>query len=77
MHGEKSPPKIDIKNIQNIPIALIIGNNDELATVEDNKWLINNLDSSSLKMIKYLDGGHLSFMLGKEADYLEDVIRFV
>ena len=28
-------------------------------------------------MIKYLDGGHLSFMLGKEADYLEDVIRFV
>ena len=33
MYGEKSPPKINIKNIKNIPIALMIGNNDELATV--------------------------------------------
>ena len=33
MYGEKTPPKINIKNITNIPIALIIGNNDELATV--------------------------------------------
>ena len=33
------PPEIKVKNIKNVPIVLYVGANDDLATIEDSKWL--------------------------------------
>lgn len=36
-HGVKVPPTIDLRKIR-IPIAMIVGGKDKLATLADAKW---------------------------------------
>ena len=42
-YGSQYAPKYDVKKIQNIPIVLFTGFQDDLATPENTLWLYNNL----------------------------------
>ena len=76
-YGQKTPPNIDLGKITDFPTALFIGNYDELADVKDNEFIKSSLGDNSLQLTKYLEGGHLTFLLGKNSDYMEDVIDFI
>jgi pimeloyl-ACP methyl ester carboxylesterase len=69
----------DLNNIKNIPIALFVGKQDLLATVEDNRLLRSNLESNGvIKFYKeYDDMGHLTFFLSDTNHHLDDMLEFL
>jgi pimeloyl-ACP methyl ester carboxylesterase len=64
-------------NIRGIPIALLVGKDDKLSTVEDSRILRNKLlISNVLHFYKEYDNmGHATFFLNKSKDHLDDVLR--
>ena len=76
-YGQKTPPSIDLGKIKNIPTALFIGNYDELGDVKDNEFVKANLGENSLQLTKYIEGGHMTFLIGKNSDYMNDVFDFI
>ena len=73
-YGSQSPPLIDLSLITYLPVALLVGKYDSLATVEDNKGNREVL-GDAVKFYKEYEKDHLSFVLGRETDYLrEDVV---
>jgi hypothetical protein len=39
MYGNSKPPEIDVTEIKDVPVAMIVGTKDTLATVKDNRWV--------------------------------------
>jgi len=73
-YGQKTPPVIDISNIKNSKTIQIIGTTDRLSTVEDNKWLTEQLGDNLIYSQSY-PLGHMSFMLARDMTYFHDVMR--
>jgi lysosomal acid lipase/cholesteryl ester hydrolase len=67
VYGQNTPPEINLQNIQSVPIGLFVGNFDQLATVDDNRWAKTQL--KTLKFYKEYNLGHLGFMIGKDMTY--------
>ena len=67
IYGQSTPPLIDLQKISKVPIAMFVGNTDQLATVDDNRWAKTQL--ATLKFYKEYSLGHLSFMIGKDMSY--------
>lgn len=76
-YGTPTPPDIKIQNIHDFPIAMIVGQTDELATVTDAQWIIKNLGDDSLRLYREVPGGHLSFLLAEDMSFFDDVVKFV
>ena len=73
-YGSQHPPLIDLSLITYLPVALLVGKYDSLATVEDNKGNRQVL-GDAVKFYKEYEKDHLSFVLGRETDYFrEDVV---
>ncbi len=51
-YGQAHPPLIDLKEIKKVPIGLVVGKGDQLATKEDAQWLRRTLSSSVLKLYR-------------------------
>ncbi len=67
-----------LENITGVPIGLFVGNEDELATVQDNRILKTRLSADVLKFYKeYEDMGHSTFFLSKTNAYVPDLLAFV
>lgn len=76
VYGQNTPPEINLQNIQSVPIGLFVGNLDQLATVDDNRWAKTQL--KTLKFYKEYNLGHLSFMIGKDMTYFSgDVMNML
>ena len=60
-----------------MPTALFVGEKDELATVIDNNWLENSLGENSIEHDDIKGEGHMTFLLGKDESYLNDVIALI
>lgn len=60
-----------------MPIGLVVGKKDQLATVEDVQVLKHTLNSSVLKLYKETDHGHAGFLIGSEMSFIEDVVSFM
>jgi len=76
VYGQNTPPEINLQNIQSVPIGLFVGNSDQLATVDDNRWAKTQL--KTLKFYKEYNLGHLSFMIGKDMTYFSaDVMNML
>ena len=76
-YGSATPPAIDISKIKDVPIALMVGKYDKLVPINDSRWIKDNLDSSVLKFYQEYDYGHMTFIVGKEASYLDDVQKLL
>jgi len=71
-YGEENAPEILVKDIKNMPIALLVGDSDLLGDVKDNQWLRDTL-GDNIKFYKEYSMGCASFYIGKDMSYLEDV----
>ena len=70
-YGSEVPPEFNLKNIK-VPIAKFTGDSDELGDVEDNRWLSEQI-SHTLVFDKIYEYGHLTFFIGKDMCYLDDL----
>jgi len=69
----------DLDKVKNVPICLLVGTDDLLATVNDNRNLRDILEKNgNLKFYKeYDDVGHLSFYLSKTNEHVKDIISIL
>ena len=76
-YGTVIPPKVPLEQL-GIPTALFVGSSDNLATVEDNEWLVTQLNEDVLIWHEVYPLGHLSFTLAKDMSFFtEDVMALV
>lgn len=76
-YGTFNPPEVPLGNLS-IPTGLFIGIYDNLATVKDNEWLVQQLNPEVLVWDQTYPLGHLSFALAKDMSYFtEDVMALV
>ncbi len=61
-YNSDRPPVYDLKKIEGIPIALLCGSGDRLASPQDYKWLRDQL-MHTLCYYKEYDFGHLGFLI--------------
>ena len=70
-------PAIDLRNVKNVPIALIAGSKDHLSTVEDTRWALKEL-SRYVVFYKEYNLGHLSYFISKDMSYFsQDVMSLM
>ena len=69
----------DFTKAKNIPIALLVGMSDRLATVADNRNLKVILEKNNLLNFyrEYENTGHLSFFISISNIFMDDIIRKV
>ena len=72
-----TPPEYDFSKIKDLPIILIGGENDKLSTREDIKWLVNELNENVIYAKIVENMGHLSFLIGKDFTWFNDVLKII
>lgn len=75
-YGQPSPPILDIGNID-IPVYLFVGSDDRLADPTDAKELEKNLVNSPHVQYSLYPYGHMTFIWGKEANYMSEVFSIL
>jgi lysosomal acid lipase/cholesteryl ester hydrolase len=67
----------NLEKISGVPLCLLVGQDDKLSTVEDNRILRNILLKSEVLHFykEYENMGHATFFLNKTSEYLSDVLR--
>jgi pimeloyl-ACP methyl ester carboxylesterase len=73
VYGHPEPPLIDISKIRDIPIAIMVGKYDKISPPKDGEWIKSQLSSDDVKLYKVYDYGHLSFLMGKDMNYVQDI----
>ena len=63
--GQRVPPNVDLEKIK-IPVALLVGQQDSLATLADNLELRKKLMQKSLVFFKTYAADHISLILGAD-----------
>lgn len=74
-YGQKEPPKVDLTKIHSVPIAMFCGKYDKFSPVEDSEWVKSQINPAFYKM--YESHGHISFLIGKDMSYLDDVQKLL
>ena len=69
---KSSPEEFPLKSIKGVPIALFTGDTDRLGDLDDNAWLAEQVNST-LVFNKIYDYGHLTFFIGKDMVWLDDL----
>ena len=59
-----------------IPIAMMVGKHDLLATEPDWEWTKKQI-GESLKFYKVYDYGHMTFLCGKDNSYVHDILQLL
>ena len=77
IYQQSEPPEYDLSKIKDIPIILIGGEKDKLSTGEDIKWLMNELNDNVFYSKIVENMGHLSFLVGKNFDWFEEVLQII
>lgn len=74
-----TPPDINLKKISNkVPIAMFVGNDDDLATVRNAEWIRSEIGKDTVFSLKTLENfGHATFNFGKDRDYLDDIHSYL
>ena len=60
-------------NEAGVPIAMYVGSHDILVKTEDSRWIRDKI-SSSLVDYEEIDGGHTTFMIGKNMTFVKSNI---
>lgn len=69
LYGTEQPPEIGIQNISKVPIAMFVGQKDELADTTDNHWAHDKMGDKAVKFYKEYNLGHLSFLIANDMSY--------
>ena len=60
LYGQRKAPKVNLESIEEIPVALFVGNRDGLATLKDCHFLRKSLQNV-IVFYKEYRGSHISF----------------
>lgn len=73
-YNQDTPPEVNLGNI-NVPTAMFVGANDDLADATDAKWAYSQIPS----MVHYeeVPGGHESFIVGKDYSFFNTVLSLM
>lgn len=77
IYGQPTPIEYDLSKISGIPIALLGGKEDKLASHEDLEWLREQLRESIIYYSIYEKMGHLSFLLSKDMSWFQEVLILI
>lgn len=72
-YGQKTPPPIELNNIQDAKTIQVAGDLDRLADPIDIKWLRDQLGNNVVHYANYTLG-HMSFLLAEDMKYFRDVM---
>jgi homoserine acetyltransferase len=77
-YGQPFPPLYDLENIKNIPIALLGGETDRLASMQDFRDLRDILcKTNSCAFYKEYPFGHLGFLIPPDKTLLDELLELV
>ena len=79
-HGSDEPPQINLTEIATVPIAMFVGNQDDLGDPTDEEWARDQIKSSpTSNLVHYeeFDAGHASFIIGKDMSYFDRAMTLV
>lgn len=71
-YGQKTPPEVDFSKI-NIPTAWFVGDEDPLGDITDATKSKQKMNSKFVSHFELINGGHLTFMVGKDMSYFDRV----
>jgi lysosomal acid lipase/cholesteryl ester hydrolase len=77
IYHQRNPKEYDLSVIKDIPIMLITGDKDKLATIDDVRWLYNELKSNVIYFNIESNMGHLSFICGKDISWLKEPLDII
>lgn len=67
---------VDFSKI-NVPTAMFVAKSDELGDQTDSMKTKSKLSSGILKHYEVIEGGHLTFMVGKDTSYITRMINIM
>lgn len=65
---KKDTELIPLQNITEVPIAMFVAYDDTIADPMDAQWTADTIGSAVFHY-QYIEGGHLTFMIGKDMTY--------
>jgi hypothetical protein len=74
--NKRTTDLIPINTISSVPIAMFVGNVDKLADPQDALWAYKEI-GTPVVFYKEYDAGHLTFMIGKDMSYFNDVMALL
>lgn len=74
--NKRTTDLIPIDTISSVPIAMFVGKEDTLADPEDAEWAYRTIGSPVVHY-QEIDGGHLTFMIGKDMSWFNDVMTLI
>ena len=75
-YGQLRAPLFNFENIEGIPIAFMIGLNDEYHTMQDALWLADQLGDNMVAFNTY-PLGHMSWFVSRDMSYMQDVVELL
>ena len=78
-YNQKTPPKIDLTKITSTPVAMFVGNVDDLGNPVDGQWARDQINQKGNALVHYeeMDAGHLTFIVGKDMSYVDRMITLM
>lgn len=73
-YGQPTPPHIDFSKI-NVPTALFVGSDDNLADPQDVWWAKNQMNPETVVHYQEVFAGHASFLIGSDMSYFDEVLE--
>ena len=74
LYGSPKPPSIDIYSPNKIPMIIYAGVQDKIVNIVDVREVVDRFNGN-LKYFKEIDGDHLSYFIGKDMTYVDDLIE--
>jgi hypothetical protein len=77
-YGQEEPTEISLRTFSDMPIALLCGSTDKLASPHDYMWLREELvANNNCIYYKEYDFGHLAFLMPENKTILHDIFALV
>ena len=64
--------EIPLEKLKGVPVAMFVGIDDTLADPADAEWAHEKMGDDTVIEYKLIEGGHLSFFIGKDMSYFSN-----
>lgn len=75
-YGKETPPDYELGSIT-VPCVVIYGAEDKLVNDKDIEYIKKGMINSIIDVRKYNNMGHISFQVGKEGKWLDDILIYI
>ena len=75
-YGKETPPDYELECIT-VPCVVIYGAEDKLVNDKDIEYIRKRMKNSIKDVRKYKNMGHISFQVGKEVKWLDDILLYI